>query len=217
MNIALFGPPGAGKGTQARLLEDAHQFTTISTGEMLREEINNRSPLGLEVKETIEAGGFISDDLMLAIFEHRLVQEKDQSLILDGIPRTVNQAERVDEIFERLGFVLDAVIQIAVDDEELIKRLSSRFICKTCNTSYTPELPPRVEGVCDKCEGTEFIRRPDDEPGAIKTRLDVYNEQTKPVMQYYSQTNRLHVVDGMRSVEEVNGQIEDVLRQISNQ
>lgn len=213
MNIALFGPPGAGKGTQARLLQNEHQFTIISTGEMLRAEINNRTPLGLEVKETIESGGFISDDLMLAIFEDELKRRLGDNILLDGIPRTLNQAQMVDEIFDRLGIVLETVIQIAVDDEELIKRLSSRFICKTCSTSYTPELPPRVEGVCDQCQGIEFIRRPDDEPEAVKMRLDVYNEQTKPVMQYYSKSNRLHVVDGMKSVEEVNRQIEAVLKQ----
>jgi adenylate kinase len=216
MNIALFGPPGAGKGTQARLLQDAHQFTIISTGEILREEIHRRTPLGLEVKETIEAGGFTSDDLILAVFEDELKRQKGKSLILDGVPRTLNQAQKVDQIFEHLGRVLDTVIQIAVDDEELIKRLSSRFICKTCSTSYTAELPPRFEGVCDKCRGCDFIRRPDDEPEAIKTRLDVYNEQTKPVLQYYAQMNRLHIVDGMKSVEEVNTQIEKVLGEMSD-
>lgn len=212
MNVILLGPPGAGKGTQARMLQGAHQLEIISTGEILRDEIKLGSDIGLQVKSTLEAGDFPSEELVLFVFENRLKQVKGKGLLLDGIPRTLNQAQKVDTIFENLGICLDAVIQIAVEDKELIRRLSSRYICNTCHTSYTPELPPRVEGVCDKCNGHTFIRRADDEPEAIKTRLDVYNERTKPLLQYYSQTNRLRVVDGMKPVEEVNAQIESLLR-----
>jgi adenylate kinase len=215
MNIVLLGPPGAGKGTQARLLQAKHQLSLISTGEILKEEIKNKTPLGLQVKEAIEAGKFISDDLLLHVFEDHLKTVTGQGMILDGVPRTLNQAQKIDELFEKLGIAVDVAIQLDVNDKELINRLSKRVVCKTCHTSYTAELPPRVSGVCDKCQGTEFIRRPDDEPEAIKTRLDIYNEQTKPLIQYYSHSNRLKVVDGMQSVEDVKQQIESLIEDVS--
>jgi adenylate kinase len=212
MNIILLGPPGAGKGTQARMLQKQHQLEIISTGEILKDEIKKTTPLGMQVKDTIESGRFLSDDIILQIFEDHVKKAKQKGLILDGVPRTLNQAEKIDKLFENLGLELDVVIQLTVDDKELVKRLSRRMVCKTCHTSYTLELPPRREGICDKCQGTEFIRRPDDEPEAIKTRLKIYNEQTKPLLHYYDQTNRLKVVDGMKSVKEVNAQIESLLR-----
>lgn len=213
MNIILLGPPGAGKGTQARMLQMGHDLALISTGEILKEEIKRETPLGLKVKETVELGRYPSDDIILRIFEDHLQEVKGQGMILDGVPRTLNQAEKIDKLFETLGLELDAVIQLTVDDEELVKRLSNRMVCKVCQASYTSEVPPRREGICDKCGTTEFIRRHDDEPEAIKTRLGVYNEQTKPLIHYYSQTNRLKVVDGMKSVKEVNAQIESLLRE----
>lgn len=212
MNLVLFGPPGSGKGTQARLLQEAHQFEIISTGEILKEEIKRATPLGLQIKETIESGRFTTDDIILQVFEEHVKKIKGKEMILDGVPRTLNQAEKIDQLFKSLNLNLNMVIQLAVNDEEIVRRLSQRMVCKTCQTSYTPELPPLQEGICDRCKGHEFIRRPDDEPEAIKTRLDIYNEQTKPLLQYYSATNRLRVVDGMQSVREVNVQIESLLR-----
>lgn len=214
MNIILLGPPGAGKGTQARMLQHSHHLVIISTGEILKEEIKKGTALGLQVKETIESGRFTTDDIILKIFEEHVKKAKEKGMILDGVPRTLNQAQKIDKLFADLGLELNLVIQLAVDDEEMIRRLSHRMVCKTCHTSYTAELPPHQEGICDKCEGTEFIRRPDDEPEAIKTRLDIYNEQTKPLLQYYSQTDRLKVVDGMKTVKEVNVQIESLLRDV---
>jgi adenylate kinase len=214
MNIILLGPPGAGKGTQARMLQDSYQLDLISTGDILREEIKRGTAVGLEVKKTMDEGLYPSDEIILLVFEKRLKESKAKGFILDGIPRTLNQAQKVDKIFESLGLVIDVVIHISVDDKELIRRLSNRYICKTCSAPYTVELPPRVEGVCDKCHGSEFVRRPDDEPEAIKTRLNVYNEQTKPLLHYYSGTDRLRVVDGMKSVEEVNVQAESLLRNL---
>ena len=133
-------------------------------------------------------------------------------MILDGVPRTLNQAEKVDKMFEQLGMTLTMAIQLTVDEEELVKRLSSRRLCKSCGAAYTIDLPPRVEGVCDVCSGTEFLRRPDDAPEAVKTRFNVYNERTKLLIDYYANTHRLKSVDGMKSVEKVNEQIEDLLR-----
>jgi adenylate kinase len=215
MNIVLLGPPGAGKGTQARILQTKHQLSLISTGEILKEEIKNKTSLGVQVKEAIEAGKFISDDLLLHVFEDHLKTIKGQGMILDGVPRTLNQAQKIDALFEKLGITIDAAIQLDVNDRELINRLSKRVVCKTCHTSYTAELPPSISGVCDKCQGTEFIRRPDDEPEAIKTRLEIYNAQTKPLIQYYSESDRLRIVDGMKSVEEVKQQIESHMEDIS--
>jgi adenylate kinase len=212
MNLILLGPPGSGKGTQARLIRDHHGLVLIATGEILREEIQKDTSIGREVKEIIEAGLYPSDDIILKILEQYLRQAKVQGVILDGVPRTLNQAEKVDKMFEQLGMTLTMAIQLTVDEEELVKRLSSRRLCKSCGAAYTIDLPPRVEGVCDVCSGTEFLRRPDDAPEAVKTRFNVYNERTKLLIDYYSNTHRLKSVDGMKSVEKVNEQIEDLLR-----
>ncbi len=212
MNLILLGPPGSGKGTQARLIRDRHGLSLIATGEILREEVKKGTPLGREVKEIIDAGLFPSDEIILKIFEAHLSQAKTQGVVLDGVPRTLNQAEKIDEMFKKLGLELTMVIQLAVDEGELVKRLSHRVICKTCGAAYTLELHPRVEGVCDVCSGKELVRRSDDAPEAIKTRLDVYNEQTKPLIDYYSRHNHLRVIEGMKSVEHVNEQIEALLR-----
>ncbi len=211
MNIILFGPPGAGKGTQARLLKEHFHLALISSGDILRDEIKRKTLLGSQIEETIAAGQFPSDDIILKIFKEYLEKVKHQGVILDGLPRTLNQAQKIDEIFEKLGLELDFVVQLVVDEEELVKRLSQRMLCKTCGASYTPEVPPVENGVCDKCAGHDFIRRPDDEPEAVKTRLQLYNEKTKPLIDYYLKTDRLSVVDGMKSVKEVNAQIESLL------
>jgi adenylate kinase len=211
MNLVLLAPPGAGKGTQARLLQERHPFEIISTGELLREEVKLGTDVGLKIKEILDRGEFPSEDIVLAVFKDHLTKVKDRNLILDGIPRTVYQAQKVGELFEILGIKLDMVIQLAVEDQELIRRLSSRFICSTCYTPYTDTRPPREEGICDQCGGTAFTKRPDDAPEAVKTRLNVYNEQTKPLVDYYSQRGLLRSIDGMKSVEEVATQIECLL------
>ncbi|MBI2707686.1 MAG: adenylate kinase [Proteobacteria bacterium] len=212
MNLILLGPPGSGKGTQARLIRDQHGLVLIATGDILREEVQKETPLGLEVKGIMDAGLYPSDDIILEIFEKHLRQAKNQGVILDGVPRTLNQAEKVDKMFEKLGTELTMVIQLAVDEKELINRLSNRQVCKSCGASYTIDLPPRVVGMCDACSGSDFVRRADDAPEAVKTRLDVYNERTKPLIDYYARHNRLRSVDGMKSVDQVNEQIEILLR-----
>lgn len=206
MNLILLGPPGSGKGTQARLIQEQYHLTLIATGEILREEVCKGTPLGLEVKERMDAGEYLSDDIILRVLEERLLQSRGQGVILDGVPRTLNQAQRIDDIFDRLGLEIDGIIQLAVDDKELIKRISSRTTCKTCGASYSNH-----KTTCDKCSGTEFMRRKDDDPETVTNRLDVYNEQAKPLIDYYLTNNRLKVVDGMQSVEDVYKQIERVL------
>lgn len=214
MNIILLGAPGAGKGTQARLIQEYHHLTLISTGDILRDEIERKTPLGLQVKETMAGGGYPSDDIILQIFEESLLSRKDEGVILDGLPRTLNQAQKIDEIFMRLNIFVDAVIQLSVDDGELLRRLSSRVLCKKCGAPYTADSLPQKEGICDVCSGKDFIRRPDDEPDVVKTRLDFYNERTKPLLQYYSKTNRLIVIDGMKPIAEVNENIESLLENL---
>lgn len=214
MNIILLGPPGAGKGTQARSLQGTHQLALIATGDILRDEVERKTELGRQIKETMESGRFPPDEVVLKIFEDRLKKVKDRGVVLDGIPRTLNQAKRIDEIFNHLGLTIDLVIQLTVDEKELIKRLSNRLICKDCGMPMTAAFPLKGECVCENCSGCEFIRRPDDEPEAVKTRLDVYNEQTKPLIQYYSGTKRLVIVDGMKPEKEVYEEIESHLKRL---
>ncbi len=214
MNIVLFGPPGAGKGTQARILQDKYNLAHLSTGDMCRDEVKKGTSVGKEIKDIMDSGRFPSDEIILSLFEKRLGDLKGQGVILDGIPRTLNQAQKIKEIFAKLGRTLDLVIQIAVNDEQLIDRLSHRFICKTCGSSYTEEIHPQIQGQCDKCSNHDFFRRPDDEPTAIKTRLEVYNEQTKPLIKFYTDEGKLKVIDGMGSLEYVTSQIESQLNQL---
>lgn len=215
MNIVLLGPPGAGKGTQARLLQERHHLELISTGNMLREERHKETPLGKHIKEFMDKGLFSSDDLVLELFENRFLQVRNQGTILDGVPRTLYQAEKIDRFLEQIGDKLHVVIQLVVNDEELIHRLATRTVCKGCGVPYTGDYPPEVKGVCDKCSG-DLIRRQDDDPAIVKVRLEVHNEQTKPLADYYAQTGRLKNVDGMRSVEEVEARIEEILTQCSS-
>ena len=214
MNIILLGPPGAGKGTQARLLADHLGLCQIATGEILREEVAKGSEMGLKVKPIMESGKFPSDELIMDVLAAKLLQPECQNgVILDGVPRTLNQAQLVDEMFERMGKRLDFVIQLRVDDEQLIKRISGRYACKVCGATYSDGLnPTKVENVCDRCHASEFIRRPDDSAEVVKTRLDVYQKQTEPLLGFYSKTNRLKSVDGMVAVSDVHTQIVDIIQ-----
>lgn len=213
-NIILLGPPGAGKGTQAKHLAESLGLVQISTGDILRGEVEKDSEVGRQVKDIMASGKFPSDDLIMEILEKRLQnQDCSRGVILDGVPRTLNQAEAVDSLFKKLGRHLDYVIELSVDDEKLIKRLASRFTCKACGESYNEETKPlKAVGICDVCGGQEFVRRPDDKAEVVKTRLDVYHEQTRPLISYYSKSNRLVVVDGMQDIESVRNSLEIILR-----
>lgn len=209
MNLILLGPPGSGKGTQARRLVEEFGYVQISTGDLLRKEVSEGTPIGLKVKEIIEAGKFPDDSLIMEMLENRLREpDCDAGVILDGVPRTLNQAKLIDEMFAKLGKRLDAVIELAVDDEKLIDRLSGRFTCQGCGEVYNDAFKtPKVEGVCDMCQGTQFVRREDDKPEVIETRLKLYHDQTRPLVDFYSQSGRLQSVNGMGEVEEVSSQI----------
>ena len=217
MNIILLGPPGAGKGTQARLLETKRKMVQIATGDMLRAAIKNGEPLGQQAKTIMDAGKLVPDDLMINLIAARIDEpDCEHGFILDGFPRTVPQAEALDMMLRTHGLQLDAVIELKVSESALIERVSGRFSCAKCGASYHDRFSkPAKEGVCDKCGNTEFTRRADDNPETMKTRLAAYRDQTAPILPYYSAKSILHGVDGLAPMAEVEKAIAGILAQIA--
>lgn len=213
MKLILLGPPGAGKGTQAKRLEETRGLKQLSTGDMLRAAVESGSPLGLEADRIMKAGKLVPDNIMIDMIAVRLDQpDTKRGVIFDGFPRTVRQAEALDAMLNKRGETLDAVIEMTVDDAALIDRISGRFSCAKCGTVYHDRNNrPRTEGKCDVCGSTEFKRRPDDRAETVQTRLKEYNEQTAPILPYYMKKGVVHQVDGMAEVDQVTGQIERVL------
>jgi len=213
MKLILLGPPGAGKGTQAKRLEDSRGLKQLSTGDMLRAAVDSGSEIGREAKRIMDAGRLVPDDVMIRMIDERIGQpDCKNGIILDGFPRTVPQAEALDAMLERRGERLDAVIEMAVDPQALIERISGRFSCGNCGAVYHDKFRrPKVDGRCDICGASDFRRRPDDNPETVKTRLKAYTEQTAPILPYYRRKQLLHQVDGMAAVDEVTRQIEVVL------
>ena len=213
MNLILLGPPGAGKGTQAKELEQGRSLVWLSTGDMLRSAVASGSETGLRAKAVMERGELVSDDIMIAMIAERIGRpDCARGFILDGFPRTVAQAEGLDRMLEREGRGLDRVIEMRVDDDALVDRISGRFSCAACGAGYHDRhRRPRVEGVCDECGGTEFSRRKDDNAETVTTRLAAYHAQTAPLLPYYRARGTLATVDGMASIDEVKRQITAVL------
>lgn len=212
MNLILLGAPGAGKGTQAKLIVEKYGIPQISTGDMLREAVAKGTELGKKAKEYMDRGELVPDEVVIGIVKERLKQpDCEKGFILDGFPRTLKQAEELDKMLEELGKKIDAVINVHVPEEEVVKRIVNRRTCKNCGAVYHLIYnPPKEEGKCDKCGG-ELYQRDDDKEETVRARYKVYKEQTEPLIEYYSKKGLLYTVDGTKSIEEVFEEIQKIL------
>ncbi len=207
--LIIMGPPGGGKGTQAKRLEEAFDIVQLSTGDMLRAAIGAGTELGQKAKAVMDAGELVSDDIMIGMISERL-DEPDcaNGFILDGFPRTVTQAEGLDAMLQDKGIVLDAVVEAQVPDQKLVDRIIGRFTCAKCGEGYHDTFKtPEKDGVCDKCGGTEFSRRSDDNEETVKSRLKAYHEQTAPLLPFYEGKGLLKVVNGDQDMDVVTTEI----------
>jgi adenylate kinase len=212
-NLILLGPPGAGKGTQAKIVQDKHKIVQLSTGDMLRAEVAAGSELGRKAKAIMEKGELVPDDLIVKMIEGRIAKpDCKNGFILDGFPRTIPQAEALDAMLKTAGLKIDHVIEMRVDDEAMISRITGRYSCAKCGAGYHDTLQmPKTQGVCDKCGGKEFTRRADDNADTVRSRLKAYHAQTAPIAGYYQKKGNLKGVDGMAPIPEVTRQIAAVL------
>ena len=213
MNVIILGPPGAGKGTQAKRIEAKYHLVQLSTGDMLRALVASGSELGKEAKTIMDSGRLMPDDLMIQMISDRIDQPDCRGgFILDGFPRTEAQAEELDTMLGEKGLKLHHVIELKVDEEALVERITGRFSCSKCGAGYHDVFQqPKTEGVCDICDGTDFTRRADDNEATVRARLEAYREQTAPILPYYEKAGVLKGVDGMADIDTVTHQIEDLL------
>ena len=213
MKLILLGPPGSGKGTQAQKIEQKYNLKQLATGDLLRDEIKSESKIGREVKKIIDRGELVSDKIIISLIENSIDKKKfSTGFILDGFPRTTDQARALDEMLSEKSLKMDHVIRLEVDENAIAERLSGRFSCAECGVGYHDIFKKPVEdGKCDKCGSQEFLRRSDDKPGTVRSRLVAYREQTAPIIPYYSDKGVLQSIDGMGTMDEVFGQINEIV------
>ncbi len=213
-NLVFLGPPGAGKGTQAKMLSQELGLLHISTGDILRSAVEKKTPLGVKAKEYMERGELVPDDLIIALIEEVLPQQG--GFVLDGFPRTVAQAKALDRLLDSKGMSLSAVILFDVPDDTVVERLSGRRICPRCGAVYHVRYnPPREDEICDRC-GARLIQREDDREEVIRKRLSVYREQTAPLVEYYSERDILVKLDASRPIEEIHRRLLEILDEKGN-
>lgn len=215
--LILLGPPGAGKGTQARMLEEAFGLIQLSTGDLLRAAVAAGTPAGMAAKAVMEAGGLVSDEIVLAILKDRLAQpDTARGIILDGFPRTPGQAEALDALLAEQGLAIGAAVSMEVDDAAMVQRVSGRYTCASCGEGYHDAFKqPLEEGVCDKCGGTAFNRRADDNAETVGARLKAYHEQTAPLIAYYEARDVLQTVDGMGAIAAIADDLGAIVKQVT--
>ena len=209
MNLVLLGPPGAGKGTQAKLLEDSRSLVKLSTGDMLRAAVAAGTELGRKAGEIMERGQLVPDELVIGLIAERIdAAETGHGFIFDGFPRTIAQAEALDRLFKVRGKPVDRVSVMEVDDEALIERIAGRFACASCGEGYHDRYKlPKTEGVCDRCGSRQFVRRTDDNAEVVRARLKAYHAQTEPLIDYYQRQGKVSAVNGMGDIGAVAEEI----------
>jgi adenylate kinase len=208
----MLGAPGAGKGTQAQMICDKYGIPHISTGDLFRANIKNGTELGKKAKDYMDKGQLVPDELTVQLLLDRVANpDCSNGYVLDGFPRTIPQADVLDRELTKLGDKVDFAINVDVPDENIIRRMSGRRACLKCGATYHIEhIPPKTEGICDRC-GSELVQRDDDKPETVKSRLDVYHEQTQPLIEYYNEKNILKTVDGTRDLNDVFSDIVKIL------
>jgi adenylate kinase len=208
MSLVILGAPGSGKGTQAVRIADKHSLKHISTGDLLREAVAAGTPLGKQVESILTSGKLVSDEIVLELIREALQKDAGGGWILDGYPRTTAQAEALEGVLQQIGQALGSVLVLDVDNEAIVDRLSNRRTCESCKAVYNLiNKPPKVEGTCDQCGG-KLMQRDDDKPDTIRKRLDVYEQQTRPIIEFYEGKYTVHHVNGMLPIDEVTAEIE---------
>lgn len=215
--LILLGPPGAGKGTQARMLESRFGLIQLSTGDLLRAAVGAGTPAGLAAKSVMEAGGLVSDEIVLAILQDRMAEpDVARGVILDGFPRTDGQAAALDALLAKSGHAVTAAISLAVDDEAMIARVAGRYTCATCGEGYHDDFKqPATAGACDKCGGTAFKRRADDTAETARARLEAYHEQTAPLIAHYGDLGVLETINAMGDIAQIGSDLGAIVERVS--
>lgn len=213
MNIILLGPPGAGKGTQSARIVENHRMRQLSTGDMLRAAVKAGTPVGIKAKEVMDRGDLVSDEIVSELIDAELAaMGAETGAIFDGYPRTEAQAHSLDTILAKHGRSLDHVIELEVDEDALVERITGRFSCAQCGALYHDTAnPPKVEGKCDECGSTDFKRRPDDNEETVRNRMAVYRNETAPILPGYEERGIVRRVDGMSSIDDVTAAIDEIL------